>query len=126
MEKTKKKLKNDLLLVLCLLAAAGILWAVISISRSPGTYALVTVDGAETARYPLSENCEVWIEGVRGGKNLLVIHDGSATVTEASCPDKICVHQGPISRSGETITCLPNRVMVTVIGNKREGVDTVA
>ena len=125
MNKTKKKLKNDLILCLCLLVAAGILWAVFSLTRSPGAYAVVTVDGKETVRYPLSENCEVWISGVNGGQNLLNICDGSAIVSEASCPDKICVHQGPISRSGETITCLPNRVMITIIGGY-EGVDTVA
>ena len=35
---------------------------------------------------------------------------------DANCPDKLCVKQGKISKDGETITCLPNKVTVTVYG----------
>ena len=48
--------------------------------------------------------------------NLLVIKDGKADVTEADCPDKLCVHQKAISKTNETIVCLPNKVVVQVIG----------
>ncbi len=44
------------------------------------------------------------------------IHDGKADVTEADCPDKLCVHQKAISKTHETIVCLPNKVVVEVTG----------
>ena len=49
-----------------------------------------------------------------------MIRDGKADVTEADCPDKLCVLQGKISRSGQTIICLPNKTMVTIKGGKSE------
>jgi hypothetical protein len=46
--------------------------------------------------------------------NVLVIKDGEAYVQSASCPDGICAAHKPISRQGESIVCLPHRVVVTV------------
>lgn len=42
--------------------------------------------------------------------------DGQVWVTEATCPDKICIHQGKISQEGETIVCLPNRMIIQIFG----------
>ena len=39
-----------------------------------------------------------------------------AWLVDADCPDKLCVHQGKIDKTGEVITCLPNKLTVTVIG----------
>ncbi|HBE87040.1 MAG TPA: hypothetical protein DDW53_19330, partial [Lachnoclostridium sp.] len=41
-----------------------------------------------------------------------------ASITEASCPDKVCVRTGKIHRSGELIVCLPNRVVITIEGEE--------
>ena len=46
----------------------------------------------------------------------LVVENGKAYLSDANCPDKLCVHQGKISMTGETITCLPNKLTVTVYG----------
>ena len=42
------------------------------------------------------------------------IKDGQADITKASCPDKICVDQRPVSRQGESLVCLPNKVVVEI------------
>lgn len=44
----------------------------------------------------------------------------------ADCPDKLCIHQGKISHTGETIACLPNRVTVRVISGAASNVDSIA
>ena len=49
------------------------------------------------------------------GKCILVISDGKADMESADCPNQICVHHGAISHTGETIVCLPNRVVIEVI-----------
>ena len=46
----------------------------------------------------------------------VVIRDGKAWVTEASCPDQICMDQGQVSQEGEMIVCLPNRMTARVMG----------
>ena len=56
------------------------------------------------------------IPGGDGEFNRLVIRDGKAFMETATCPDGICVSHRPISRVGESIVCLPHRVIVKVIG----------
>ena len=55
--------------------------------------------------------------------NTLVIRDGKADVTDAGYPDRICVNMRSISFEGETITCLPNRLVVKIEGGESPGVD---
>ncbi|MDO5573340.1 MAG: NusG domain II-containing protein [bacterium] len=89
-----------------------------SYGREDGAYVIVSVNGSETARYALSEEMTEDIQGMKNGHVQLVIHDGEADVTEASCPDKLCVHQAKISKSGEMIVCLPNRIVISIAGDR--------
>ena len=111
----KNTKRNDMILVIILAVSALLVWLCFSLFSPRGAYAVVTVNGEETARYPLSENREVRLE-CEGGYNILVIKDGYADVTEASCPDGLCVDFRAISRDGETIVCLPNKTVVSIEG----------
>ena len=51
---------------------------------------------------------------MENGTNLLVIQDGYAWVAEASCPDGICSSHRPICHDGESIICLPNKVVIEI------------
>lgn len=121
------KYKNDLLLTAALLVCAGLVFLGILIFRKPGAYVCARTDGREVFRMPLDTayHREV-IESDAGGYNVIEIRDGFVSVTDASCPDRICVHQGRISSAGENIICLPNRLIVTVEGGEKEGPDAVA
>ncbi len=59
------------------------------------------------------------------GYNLLVIEDGKAYIKEADCPDKLCVKQRAISRQGESLICLPHRLVVAVEGEEKSEIDAV-
>ena len=59
------------------------------------------------------------------GTNKVLIEKDGATVKEAKCPDKVCVHTGKITKNGEAIICAPNKVMVEFKG-KDQKVDAVA
>ena len=107
--------RADLLLIALLLLLSAGLWA--WNARSGGGWAVVTVDGEEIGRYRLSEDREVPIQTERGS-NLLVIRDGAAAVTEADCGDHTCVRRGTVSRRGETIVCLPHRLVVRIEGGE--------
>ncbi len=48
------------------------------------------------------------------GYNTIRIEDGKVWISDATCPDKICLHQGKIGSDGELIVCLPNRLMVQI------------
>ena len=102
--------------LLGVLAAAGVLLAALFVLSGNGKAVQVTVDGRVIATLPLDVDTEQVITGVGDSQNRLIIRDGKVTVTDASCPDGICVSHGAISRPGQSIVCLPNRVVVTVTG----------
>lgn len=117
-----KKLRNDLILILGLLLLAGVLYLALNLGRREGGVAVVRVDGVEVERHSLAVNGTF---PLNGGSNVLVIEDGKAWISEADCPDRICVRQGKIHYTGQVITCLPNRLTVTVEGGESDGVDLV-
>ena len=92
--------------------------------KSEGGYVEIKKNGEIIASYPLSENREVEIES-ENGYNLLIIENGEAHIQDASCPDKLCMHQGPVSQNGETLVCLPNKTTVTVVSDKKADTDFV-
>ena len=44
---------------------------------------------------------------------------------EANCPDKLCIHQGKISKNGETIVCLPHGLIVEIKSDDNPELDIV-
>ena len=66
--------------------------------------------------YPLNSNTVVTIPSgdSQAQFNVLIISNGKASISEASCPDLICAHHRPIENVGETIVCLPNKVVITI------------
>ena len=54
------------------------------------------------------------ITGDNGATNEIEVCPGSIGIISASCPDKLCVHQGFISNSLLPITCLPNRLVIQI------------
>lgn len=123
----KKKLrKADLILIGGMLAAGLILALVLIFTRSEGATVRVKVDGEIVRSFPLIEDIVYTIQGVNGGTNELVISGGSAEVHEASCPDGLCVNMGKIHYNGESIICLPNKVVVEIIGGEAGAPDSEA
>ena len=118
-----KKLRYDLLLILGLLLAAAVMYLTLR-PGGQGAWAVVTVDGREVGRYPLSEDVTVTIG--EEDYNVLQIADGQAAVTEANCGDHTCVRTGAVSREGETIVCLPHRLIVEIRGGDSSDFDATA
>ena len=108
---------RDLMIVAVLLLAALALFFLMRSRQERetgiGAQAVVTVDGREIGRYPLRKSGTF---SLNGGTNILVVENGEAWVSEADCPDKVCMGMGKISRNGEFIACLPNRLLVVVEG----------
>ena len=122
-QKERKKYIRDLILVGALLIAALLALLVIRNrqEKETGTDAVVTVrtsDGDEV--YPLNKD---GVFSLNGGTNTLVIENGEAWVSEANCPDKVCMGMGKISKNGEFIACLPNQVIIVVEGGEESPVD---
>ena len=52
------------------------------------------------------------------GHNTIVIKDASIAVTDADCPDKVCVKTGFASQNGDVIACLPHKLIIEVKGGE--------
>ena len=125
----KKKIRNDIILaaVILLIAVAGLL--LMNLNKTQGDFAVVKIDGVEKHRYPLSENLTVDIVTGKEEENIntLVIKDGEAFMKEADCPDGICVAHRPIKNTGESIVCLPHKIVVEIQSKDNiDGLDAVA
>lgn len=87
-------------------------------------YISVQVSGKEIKKIIFDKNMigkEIPIKS-QYGFNLIEIGDERVRVKEADCPDKLDVKKGFISNIGETIVCLPNKLIVEIKGVQEEEV----
>jgi hypothetical protein len=75
--------------------------------------------------YPLGVDRREAVTGPLG-ETIVVISGGKARVEDSPCPDKLCVHMPAISKPGQWIACLPNRVFVRVRGSSGEKIDDLS
>ena len=114
MKKISKKRRNDLLLLGGILLFSVIFGILRFSLMSDGEKVNVIKNGEVTAVYSLKEDLSVTINGENGWVNELVIKDKKAYVSKANCPDKICAKHRPVKKSGETIVCLPHRLVIEI------------
>ena len=110
----------------------GLLFAVIvlggllvyrSLGQGAGTVAVISVNGEELERVDLSKvrtayDLEVSTEY---GHNTVHVEPGAISVTEADCPDHVCVFQGRLTGSGIPIICMPHRLVIEILGGDIDG-----
>jgi len=115
--------KADIILAVTLLVLGFCVLAVLKGLSVPGNSVAVTVDGVPFGVYDLSKDQIVHIDSANG-HNTMQILDGQARMTEADCPSGDCLTFGSISQTSQMIVCLPNHVVITVLGES--GPDAIA
>ena len=123
MSQNKKiKKRNDVILIAAILALAALAALILLLTRTDGDQVIVTVNGDVYESYSLTKDIEVDIRTGENGDQLnrLIIKDGKAHVESATCPDGICAAHKPISHDGESIICLPHKVVITVERDKAQ------
>lgn len=120
--------RSDLWFLGVVLGAAVLIWlGYVFWYGEEGAVVRVTVDGAVYGEYPLDEKNRVKVECEDGnGFNEIVIEGGKASVVSADCPDGLCVKQRAVSRTGESIICLPHKLVITIIGGEEAEYDGIA
>ena len=117
--------KNDVIFIgfLAVFCIAVCVW-VYKGGAVEGSNIMITVDGKEYGTYSLLEEQTITI-GEGETINIIEIKGGKAYMKEASCPDQLCVDQNEISFDKESIICLPNKVVITVISDVQSDVDGI-
>ena len=119
MKKTGIK-KGDIIIFAALLCVAALLFCAIYFFSPGGETVRIEVASKTVATLPLGEDATYNVE--IGGRvtNTVEIKDNQVEVTYADCPDKICKNHRAISKSGESIICLPNKVVISIEGENTE------
>jgi hypothetical protein len=124
--------KMDIVVIVILLLISFIPYIMLKKYQSSykGTnYAVISIDGKQEKRVELTEQLdEEFVFKSSEGFNKVVVHNGKVGIVDADCKDKICINQGFIGKVGERIVCLPNRLVIEVVGEQidNEGADVIS
>ena len=116
--------RADKILIGCLFALNLFLFAQVDWNPRAGSWVVIEVDHKEVERLPLAENRIVHVTGPIG-ETEVEIRDGKARVIKSPCSKKLCIKSGFVQYADRFAACLPNRVVVRVLGDNPSGVDTV-
>jgi hypothetical protein len=119
----KLKIIDYFAIALCLLVI-GVFSVYAYSGRSGSGDVVIEASGVQWI-YPLSVDRREAIHGPLGD-TIVVIRKGRALVEDSPCPDKLCVHMPAISKPGQWIACLPNRVFVRVRGSSGQEIDDLS
>ena len=98
---------------LCLSACAVVAFSIPAYSRKTAAREVIVEASNQKWIFPLQGNR---VERFTGplGQTVVEIRDGRARIVDSPCPDKLCVRAAPISKPGQWIACLPNKVFVRI------------
>ena len=100
--------KGDIVIIAAVLVLA-VFSAAFAFSRGGGETVTVKADNKTVYTGSLYYDRTVKLDG-----NTVVIENGSVYVSDADCKNQICVNHSPITKKGESIICLPNKVIVEI------------
>ncbi len=102
--------KADIILFVGLfIISLSLLFTFVFLPKETGKTLVITQNGNEISKLSLSDDTTILVS-----ENTVVIKDGKAYMEKAVCPDKICVNQGEISKVGEAVVCLPQKIILEV------------
>ena len=119
--------KNDLIFLIVIVIIIAAFFVVRAFSlKNKGSKINITLDNRTYGQYSLNRDRSIKIKKDGNVVNIIKIKNNKAYMSFADCPDKLCIKMGSIDKVGESIVCLPNKVVVTVISGKGNSVDSVA
>ena len=121
-----KRKRNTVLflIILFLIIGIGFLIQRYYFGKS-GISAIIEQDGETVAELDLNKDTELFLNDGNGGSNTITVQNGHISVTEANCPDLVCVRTGAISQTGEVIACLPHKLIITISSDQTDSLDSL-
>lgn len=123
--------KKDMILIAVLLLLscmpAGYFLFEGTLSDSSQTYAVIHVNGDIYKTIPLGTHSGTTMFTVETdtGYNTILVSEQEIGIVQADCPDRICIGEGFISKPGQTVVCLPHKVLIEVKAANAAEPDTI-
>ena len=88
------------------------------------TYAQITIGGKLYKNIPLTghKGEEEIAVSTKNGYNIIKVKDESIAIIEADCPDQVCIEPGYINKPGQSLVCLPHKVMIQILGENDDDI----
>jgi len=109
--------------ILILVAAIGFLFNLRQ-DFSKGEFVLVRYRNRVLYRLSIHEDRSLSVNGDSGGL-VLQIRRGKVWVSQSQCPHKTCMRMGKISHPGQIIVCVPNRIVIQIVGRGNPTFDVI-
>ena len=122
------KKKDFILIFVVLIVIASTFGINYFVNTKSGENIEIYVDNKLYKTYSIDDEEKLKIESEEG-YNIVKIHDHGVEIIEASCPDKVCVHSGFITKPSESIVCLPNKIHIKITthdGNHENEEDVIS
>lgn len=123
METIRKYFRSGDIIVLASVLLAALILAIVFVGSGKGNTFYIKYDGiSETYSLEADRTIEILSNGIEVN---VIASNGKVSVDYSSCPDKLCASSGAISKKGETIVCLPARLVLGISGDSGSEVDGV-
>lgn len=90
-----------------------------SITKEQGSTVVIEINGEVVKKLDLDTDTIYEVED-GDGYNIIEIKNGKVSVTESNCKDQICVNMPAISKVGQSIICLPHKLVVRIEGDEQK------
>jgi len=122
------KLKIGDFIVLFVVLSITFMTFIINVERSfvsKSMEVFVRVNGEVIDQFDIGSDIKKVYETERGS-NEIIINSGNAYISEADCPDSICVNTKHAAKNGDSVVCLPNRFSIEIVGRNEGEVDAIS
>lgn len=112
----RKRFRNDIILIVsfCVIAIIISFFLYYGDSAQKDMLLEITIDGEVVVSYKFNKTDNIRKSFPLDTGNVVIMDKGQIFMESATCPDKLCTRQGKISLSGQSIICLPHKVVVRI------------
>lgn len=115
--------KGDIILIVCILLISAVLFAFSCFGGSEDLTAEIYSDGEKVHSIVLSEVQDSYT--LRENSCELLIEKDGVTFLSSDCDDKLCVKKGKLTKQGDTMACVPRKLVVILRGTDNKKIDAV-
>jgi len=117
--------RADKILIISLIVISAVFYPVIKNLSEGGSFLEIEVEGEPVTVVRMDQDRDIAVEG-RLGTTIVRIDESGARFIQSPCVDKECIKSDPITDAGEIAVCVPNRVMIRVLGENRVKTDFIS